>query len=78
MTPCGRSAAVVGDRVEPEHRDAPAAGPAVALERLDGRGLAGAVRPEHDQDLARLGLQVRPSTAVDLAAGRAGRSVART
>ena len=49
---------VVGDGVEPE--DARRAGDrvAVALERLDGRRLAGAVRPEHDQHLARFGGEV--------------------
>ena len=35
----------------------PAGRPAIALERLDGRGLACPVRTEHDQDLAGAGLQ---------------------
>ena len=44
----------------------------VALERLDGRGLAGAVGPEHDEHLAGFGGQV---DAVDRG-GCAGGSVA--
>ena len=50
--------AVVGDRVEAE--DARLAGDraAVALQRLDGRRLAGAVGPEHDEHLTGFGGQV--------------------
>ena len=64
--------AVVGDRMEPEYRDVPAGRAAVALERLDGGGLSRPVRPEHDQHLARLGLEME---AVDRG-HRAGRAVA--
>ena len=41
--------------VEPEHPHRSAVGPAVALARLDGGGLAGAVRAEQGGDRARLG-----------------------
>ena len=63
---------MVGDGVEPEHAHLAGGRAAVALERLDGRRLAGAVGPEHDEHLARLGGQV---DAVDRG-GRAGGSVA--
>ena len=49
---------MVGLGIEPEHPH-PAGGRApVALERLDGRRLAGAVRAQHDEHLARRGGQV--------------------
>jgi hypothetical protein len=40
-------------RVLAQDPDRPAVGPTVALDDLDGRGLAGAVRPEQRDDLAR-------------------------
>ena len=51
---------MVGLRVEPEHAHPAGHRAAVALERLHGGGLAGAVRAEHNQDLAGLGAQVDP------------------
>ena len=42
----------VGDRVEAEQRDRPGVAAAQALDRLDGGGLAGAVRSEQSEDLA--------------------------
>ena len=57
---------MVGDRVEAEHPDRAAGRPAVALEALDRRRLAGAVRPEHGDDLAAAGRQRQP---VDRRAG---------
>ena len=47
----------VGDRVEPEHADDAGGGPAVALDHLDGAGLAGAVGPEQRQDRAGVQLE---------------------
>ena len=53
--------------VEAEHRDL-AGGPlAVPLEDLDGRGLAGAVRPEEREDLAVLDRQVDALDGLELA-----------
>ena len=67
MTPTfGTSAPVVGDRVEAEDADRAAGRPAVALEALDRRRLARAVRPEHRHDLAAAGRQRQP---VDRRAG---------
>ena len=62
---------VVGHGIEPEHAHLAGGGAPVALERLDGRRLAGAVGPEHDEHLARRRGQVE---AVDRGR-RAGRSV---
>jgi hypothetical protein len=42
-----------GRRVGTEHGDGPVIGPPVALDDLDRRRLAGAVRPEQGEDLAR-------------------------
>ena len=56
----------------PRTRTSAGGGAPVALERLDRRGLAGAVGPEHDEHLARLGREVE---AVDRG-GRAGGAVA--
>ena len=49
---------VVGDGAQPEDPHLPRGRAAVALEGLDRGGLAGAVRPEHDEHLARGGSQV--------------------
>ena len=49
---------MVGLRVESEDPHLARRRAAVALERLHGGRLAGAVRAEHDQDLAGLGPQV--------------------
>src|SRR5262249_24517979 len=46
-------ASAVTPRVEVEHPDVAAVGTPVALEDLDGGGLAGAVGPEEPEDLAR-------------------------
>ena len=43
---------------QPEHPHLPRGRAPVALERLDGRRLAGAVGPEHDEHLAGRGRQV--------------------
>src|SRR5439155_16938357 len=48
-------------RVEAEHLDPPAVGAAVALEDLDRRRLAGAVRAEQAEDLALLDLEADPA-----------------
>ncbi len=63
---------VVGDRAQPEDAHVPGGGTPVALERLDGRGLARPVGAEDDEHLAGLGAQVQ---IVD-GGGRAGRAVA--
>ena len=57
---------------EPEHPHPAGGGAPVALERLDGRRLAGPVGPEHDEHLARLRREVE---VVDRG-GRAGGPVA--
>ena len=67
-----RQRGMVGHRVEPEHPHHAAGGPPVALERLDGRGLARPVGAEDDEDLAGL----RPQVQLVDRGGRAGRSVA--
>ncbi len=54
-----RQGGVVARRVEAEHAHLAARRPAVSLERLDRRGLAGAVRAEHDEHLAAIGRQVQ-------------------
>src|SRR5436190_1182414 len=48
-------------RVDAEHLDLPRIALAVALEDLDGGGLAGAVRAEQAEDLAHLYLEVDPA-----------------
>ena len=47
----------LGD-VDAEHADLAVVGRSQALEDLDGRGLAGAVRPEQPEDLARRDIEV--------------------
>ena len=56
----GRSAAPSRDRVEAEHAHRARVGRAVALEDLDGRGLARAVRSEQPEHLARRDVESRP------------------
>ena len=50
---------MVGDRVEPEHPYLAGGGSSVALERLDGRGLARPIRAEDDEHGTGLGAQVQ-------------------
>ena len=50
---------MVGDRVEPQHPDLAARRSSVALERLDGRGLARPVRAQDDEHGTGLGAQVQ-------------------
>ena len=50
-------------RVDAEHADLAVGARAEALEDLDRRRLAGAVRPEEGEDLAALDLEVDPATA---------------
>ncbi len=57
-----RERPVVGDRIEAEHPHRAAVGAPVALEHLDGGGLARAVGPEQGRDGAGLG---REAHAVD-------------
>ena len=68
-------------RVEAEHLDLAAVALPVALEDLDGRRLAGAVRAEQAEDLARRHLEVdsahRLERAVATCAGPGRRSLAR-
>ena len=54
-------------RVVPEHRHLPLVTMAVALEDLDRRGLAGAVRPEQGEHLAPGDLQVYPVDSFEVA-----------
>ena len=63
---------VVRHWIQPEHPHPPGDRAPVALERLHRRRLAGAVRAQHDEHLARGGGQVEP---VD-GGRRAGGSVA--
>lgn len=68
-TPASGEVGAVGDRVETEHRHPSGRGPLIALDRLDGGGLARSVRPEQTDDLTRLDPQVQPvddASAVDL------------
>ena len=55
----GRSAVAVAHRVEAEHAHRAGVGRAVALEDLDGGGLARAVRPEQAEHLARRDVERR-------------------
>ena len=57
MRPVSGAWSAIGSR--PEHPHGAAGRPPVALERLDGRGLARPVRAEDDEDLAALGPQVQ-------------------
>ena len=56
-------------RVDAEDRDGAAVARAVALEHLDRRRLAGAVRSEQAEDLALLDLEVDPADGLDLPVG---------
>ena len=67
-----RECGVVGDRLQPEHAHLTGGRAPVALERLDGGGLARPVGAEDDEHLAGLGAQVQ---IVDRG-GCAGRAVA--
>ena len=56
-------------RVDAEDRDGAGVARAVALEHLDRRRLAGAVRAEQAEDLALLDLEVDPADGLDLPVG---------
>ena len=56
----GREGGVVADRVEAEHPGGAGVGGPVPLQRLDGRGLPGAVGAEQPEDLAALDGERQP------------------
>ena len=60
---------VIGNGIEPQHRDAATSRAAVSLHRLDGRRLARPIGPENDQDLSGFGRQVQPVHRSDLTLG---------
>ena len=64
-------AALSGAGIEAEHLDLAAVTLSVALEDLDGRRLAGAVRPEEAEDLTRRNLEVDPAHRLERAVGLA-------